>query len=37
MTFKIGYYEQTFEDNKDKFTKERYKKIEEIKAKKFPF
>ena len=37
MAFKIGYYEQTLENNKDKFSKERYKDIEAIKAKKSPF
>ena len=37
MTFKIGYYEQTLENNKDKFSEERYKHIESIKSKKSPF
>jgi hypothetical protein len=37
MTFKIGYYEQTLENNKDKFSEERYKQIEAVKAKKSPF
>lgn len=37
MTFKIGYYEQTLENNKDKFSEERYKCIEAVKAKKSPF
>jgi hypothetical protein len=37
MAFKIGYYEQTLENNKDKFSEERYKHIESIKAKKTPF
>ena len=37
MTFKIGYYEQTLENNKDKFSEDRYKQIEAIKAKKSPF
>jgi len=37
MTFKIGYYEQTLEDNKDKFSEERYKHIEVVKAKMSPF
>jgi hypothetical protein len=37
MAFKIGYYEQTLENNKDKFNEERYKNIEIIKAKKSPF
>jgi hypothetical protein len=37
MTFKIGYYEQTLENNKDKFSEKRYKQIEAVKAKKSPF
>ena len=37
MAFKIGYYEQTLQDNKDKFSEERYKHIEAVKAKKSPF
>ena len=37
MIFKIGYYEQTLENNKDKFSEERYKQIEAVKAKKSPF
>ena len=37
MSFKIGYYEQTLENNKDKFSEERYKHIEAVKAKKSPF
>ena len=37
MTFKIGYYEQTLENNKYKFSEERYKQIEAVKAKKSPF
>ena len=37
MTFKIGYYEQTLENNKDKFSEKRYNHIEAVKAKKSPF
>lgn len=37
MTFKIGYYEQTLENNKDKFSEGRYKDIEAVKSKKSPF
>ena len=37
MSFKIGYYEKTLENNKDKFSEERYKQIEKIKSKKSPF
>ena len=33
MSFKIGYYEQTIENHKDKFTKERYKHFDEVKNK----
>ena len=35
MTFKIGYYEQTLKNNKDKFSEEQYKQIEDVKTKKF--
>ena len=30
MAFKIGYYEQTLKNHKDKFTEERYKNIENV-------
>ena len=30
MALKIGYYEQTLKNNRDKFTKERWKKIVEM-------
>ncbi len=37
MAFKNAYYEQTLENNKDKFSEKRYKQIEDIKAKRSPF
>ena len=37
MVFKIGYYEQTLNDNKNKFSKDRFKEIESIMTKKSPF
>lgn len=37
MTFKIGYYEQTLENNRGKFSEGRYKDIEAVKSKKSPF
>jgi len=33
MSFKIGYYEQLLEDNKDKFTESRQEQIQSIKSK----
>jgi|GEM_PF-3835573 len=37
MSFKIGYYEQTFKNHKSKFSKEKYNKIEDVMKKKHPF
>lgn len=37
ISFKIGYYEKTLENNKDKFSQERYNQIEAVKAQKHPF
>lgn len=37
MSFKIGYYEQTLKNNRDKFSKERFQKIERIINTKYPF
>lgn len=37
MSFKIGYYEQKFRLNKDKFSKEEFEKIEDMMKRKNPF
>jgi hypothetical protein len=37
LAYKVGYYEQTFKNNKNLFSEERYKHIEEVMNKKTPF
>ncbi len=37
MSYKIGYYEQTLKNNRDKFSPERLEQIENVMNKKSPF
>lgn len=37
LNFKTGYYEQILKNNRDKFSENRYSKIEKVMKKKTPF